>query len=374
LFKNIDNLISPKTKLNVVTADGKLRCFVGDNDAGVKKIAKTDLKKKTIKKQKTKSLKESSVLKRNYWIEFWDETTEQWICVDPWTKEVDRPETIEKLVTLPIHYVIAVDNDFGVRDVTARYASKYLYSEVRHLRVDQKWWDATLKLFRSKKRSRNRLEDVAIHDRLMSQPMPLNISDFKSHPLYVLKKDLLKFEAIYPPDQPPIGKVRNVEVYPRSCVYHLDGAANWIKKARSIKPGEEPYKIVKARPDIRIPKDERPTDKTLGLYGYWQTEPFVPPKVINGRIPRNEHGNLYLYKRSMLPEGCAYLQLDGIYGVARRLGFECVPCVVGWEFHKNGNHPIIDGCAVLEKDEAKLREAWSQEFEKKALRARQVCP
>ncbi|KHN71798.1 hypothetical protein Tcan_02064, partial [Toxocara canis] len=53
---------------------------------------------------------------------------------------------------------------------------------------------------------------------------------------YVLKKDLLKFEAIYPNDQKPITTLRNgVEVYPRSSVHHLQGSLNWIKQARSIK-------------------------------------------------------------------------------------------------------------------------------------------
>lgn len=52
---------------------------------------------------------------------------------------------------------------------------------------------------------------------------------------YVLKKDLLKFEAIYPEDQKPVGYIRGLEIFPRSSVHHLQGSLNWIKHARSIK-------------------------------------------------------------------------------------------------------------------------------------------
>lgn len=34
----------------------------------------------------------------------------------------------------------------GLRDVTSRYASRYLYSDVRRLRVDSEWLKATTKV------------------------------------------------------------------------------------------------------------------------------------------------------------------------------------------------------------------------------------
>ena len=46
-------------------------------------------------------------------------------------------------------------------------------------------------------------------------------SGFKNHPLYVLKRHLLKFEAIYPPEAPPIGWIRSEPVYARECVHTL---------------------------------------------------------------------------------------------------------------------------------------------------------
>lgn len=59
---------------------------------------------------------------------------------------------------------------------------------------------------------------------------------------------MLKFEAIYPPDALTLGFVRNEAVYSRECVYVLHSRDIWLKHAKTVKPGEKPYKIVKARP------------------------------------------------------------------------------------------------------------------------------
>lgn len=71
---------------------------------------------------------------------------------------------------------------------------------------------------------------------------------YKNHPLYVLKRHLLKFQAIYPPDAAVLGFTRNEPVYSRDCVYTLHSRDIWLKQAKVVKLGELPYKIVKARP------------------------------------------------------------------------------------------------------------------------------
>ena len=75
---------------------------------------------------------------------------------------------------------------------------------------------------------------------------------FKDHPLYVLERHLLKFEAIYPPTAVPLGYIgkgeKRTPVYARECVRTLHSRETWIKQARVVKDGEKPYKIVKARP------------------------------------------------------------------------------------------------------------------------------
>jgi len=66
--------------------------------------------------------------------------------------------------------------------------------------------------------------------------------------LYVLPRHLLKFQAIYPPDPPTVGNIRNEPIYLREYVHELNGRDNWLKEARVVKLGEKSYKQVKARP------------------------------------------------------------------------------------------------------------------------------
>lgn len=66
--------------------------------------------------------------------------------------------------------------------------------------------------------------------------------------MYALSRHLLKFQAIYPPDPPVVGYVRNEPVYLREYVHELNGRDNWLKEARVVKLGEQFYKQVKARP------------------------------------------------------------------------------------------------------------------------------
>lgn len=63
-----------------------------------------------------------------------------------------------------------------------------------------------------------------------------------------MQRHLLKFEAIYPSDALTLGFVRGEPVYSRDCVHNLHSREIWLKSARVVKPKEQPYKIVKARP------------------------------------------------------------------------------------------------------------------------------
>lgn len=63
-----------------------------------------------------------------------------------------------------------------------------------------------------------------------------------------MERHLLKFEAIYPQNALTLGFVRNEPVYARDCVHSLHSREVWVKQARVVKPKEEAYKIVKARP------------------------------------------------------------------------------------------------------------------------------
>lgn len=140
----------------------------------------------------------------------------------------------------------------------------------------------------------------------------------------MLEKDLSRYEAIYPENQQPVGKIKDFDIYLRSSVHRLDGAINWMKQLRSIKvinqsceirsktclfhflklyfnfgmlqPGEKPYKIVQKRSGNRA-SSEYGGPKTVDLYGRWQTIPYITPKIVDVKIlyyllmEKDERGN-----------------------------------------------------------------------------------
>jgi len=77
----------------------------------------------------------------------------------------------------------------------------------------------------------------------LEQPLPKTVGECKG------VRHLLKYEALYPPDCVPLGHLKTGEaIYSRYCVHTLRSRETWIKKARVVKPKQEPYKIVKALP------------------------------------------------------------------------------------------------------------------------------
>lgn len=135
-----------------------------------------------------------------------------------------------------------------------------------------------------------------------------------------------------------------------------------MNEALVVKQGEKPYKIVKGRPKRNQPIHERDS-VTIDLFGRWQTEKYKPPPAKDGKVPRNEYGNVELFLPCMLPPGTKHIQINGIQRVAKKLGIDCAQAVVGFDFHCGFSHPVIDGVVVCEEFEEVLLNAWQEEEE-----------
>ena len=48
-------------------------------------------------------------------------------------------------------------------------------------------------------------------------------------------------------------------------------------------------------------------DLPLEVFGSWQVEDYIPPLAVDGKVPRNEYGNVELFKPCMLPKGTVHL-------------------------------------------------------------------
>lgn len=296
------------------------------------------------------------------WSEVFLESEEKWICVDVYHRQIHCVRELYSRATQPVQYVLAWQDDGTIRDVTRRYCPQW-HTVTRKHRVDEEWWKESLRPFMGHRTARDDEEDEDLDRQLQDRPLPTSLAEYKNHPLYVLKKDLLKFQGIYPPDAPTLGFVRGHPVYARECVHTLHSREIWLKEAKVVRLGESPYKIVKARPKWDRMSGKVIKDLPLELFGSWQVEDYVPPTAVDGKVPRNAYGNVELFKPSMLPGGTVHMQIPGLNRVARKLQIDCAPAVTGFDFHCGSSHPVYDGFVVCEEYKDVLAEAWQAEEE-----------
>ncbi|EHA98684.1 DNA repair protein complementing XP-C cells [Heterocephalus glaber] len=298
------------------------------------------------------------------WLEVFCEKEEKWVCVDCAHGLVGQPQACYRYATKPMTYVVGIDSNGWVRDVTQRYDPAWM-TATRKCRVDAEWWDETLRPYRSPFMEREKKEDLEFQAKHLDQPLPSAISTYKNHPLYALKRHLLKYEAIYPETAAVLGYCRGEAVYSRDCVHTLHSRDTWLKQARVVRLGEVPYKMVKGYSNrarkARLADPQLRDQNDLGLFGHWQTEEYQPPVAVDGKVPRNEFGNVYLFLPSMMPVGCVQLHLPNLHRVARKLDIDCAPAVTGFDFHGGYCHAVTNGYVVCEEFRDVLLTAWENE-------------
>uniref|UniRef100_A0A8C3VAV3 XPC complex subunit, DNA damage recognition and repair factor n=1 Tax=Catharus ustulatus TaxID=91951 RepID=A0A8C3VAV3_CATUS len=298
------------------------------------------------------------------WLEVFLESEDKWVCVDCVHGNVGQPQLCFAHATKPLFYVVGFDNDGSVRDVTQRYDPVWMTS-TRKSRVDPEWWEETLQPYESPCVERDKKEQNEFQVKLQDQPLPTAIGEYKNHPLYALKRHLLKFQAIYPESAAILGYCRGEAVYSRDCIHTLHSRDTWLKQARVVRVGEVPYKMVKGFSNrarkARLAEPANRDREDLALFGRWQTEEYQPPIAVDGKVPRNEYGNVYLFLPSMLPVGCVQLKLPNLNRVARKLNIDCAQAVTGFDFHGGYSHPVTDGYVVCEEYKEILVAAWENE-------------
>ncbi|KAJ2934228.1 hypothetical protein H1R20_g2864, partial [Candolleomyces eurysporus] len=298
-------------------------------------------------------------------------------------------------------YVVAFEEDGFGRDVTRRYARDYNAKVAKHQggssagnvggKARQAWWESVLNLVkRPYQLHRDDVEDAELATNQIMEGMPTTMAGFKDHPLYVLARHLKQVETIHPPppETPEVGKFRGEPVYPRSSVVSLKSAETWMRtEGRIIKAGSQPLKTIKARPntvnrvrELEVLKDElrdaghsaENIEVTQGLYARSQTELYIPPPIVDGKIPKNNFGNLDLYVPTMLPKGAAHVPFKGTAKIAKKLGFDFAEAVTGFEFRKRRANAVIQGVVVAAENEAALLEAYweAQRAEDEKARAK----
>jgi xeroderma pigmentosum group C-complementing protein len=211
----------------------------------------------------------------------------------------------------------------------------------------------------------------------------------------VLERDVKRTEVL-PPTAKPVGKIgvgkdaktgqkRLENVFRRSDLRVVRSADAWYRLGREVKPGVIPWKIRpptkrRKRDDSPFP-DEGDQEEAAGvpLYTEEQTDLYVPPPVVGGRVPRNVYGNLDVYVPSMVPEGGVHIPFREASYAARLLGIDYADAVTGFEFRGRHGTAVLKGVVVAEEYKEAMeavidglrdavREAQEVERRKRALR------
>ncbi|KAG1763604.1 hypothetical protein EDD22DRAFT_1022198, partial [Suillus occidentalis] len=321
-----------------------------------------------------------------FWTEVFSRADGRWLPVDPIRGFVNKRHVFDPSAENTFRtgvpqenrmtYVVALEEDGYGRDVTARYAKDYTakVAKVQGVGIGRRkeWWDSVVQLVtRPYRLQRDDTEDTELHNHQLTEGMPTIVAGFKGHPLYALSRHLKRDEVIDPPVE--LGKFRGEPVYPRSSVISLKTAENWMRQGRVVREGCQPMKMVKQRAatigrkrEIELALEKAKTDThggdgqedMQGLYARSQTELYKPKPVIDGKVPKNDFGNIDLYVPSMLPEGSVHIPFKGVAKVAKRLGFDYAEAVTCFEFRNRRAIPIIEGIVVAEENEVIIVEAY----------------
>ncbi|KAF8467598.1 Rad4-domain-containing protein [Russula ochroleuca] len=317
-----------------------------------------------------------------FWTEVFSRPDVRWLPVDPIRAIVNKRKVLDPtsvgttsrsgIADNRMMYVLAVEEDGYMRDVTPRYAKQYSAKVAKAQsggRGRREWWSQVVRtVTRPYRLHRDDVEDDELIVNQFTEGMPTTMTGFKDHPFYVLERHLHRDQVISV-DAHELGKFRGEPVYSRSQVLHLKAAENWMRHGRVVRAGEQPLKYVKQRAATLNRRRELEVRSEVegangggavmqGLYSEGQTEAYIPPPVIDGKIPKNNFGNIDLYTRSMLPAGAAYIPHKGAAKIARQLGFDHAEAVTSFEFRKGKAYPVISGIVVVAENEDIILEAY----------------
>ena len=319
-----------------------------------------------------------------FWVEVVLSTNHTWIPLDPLVrKTINKPKTgFEPPLSDSLNsmsYVIAFEETGFAKDVTRRY-TQFLNAKTRKSRVESTrhgdyWWRVVMQWFRRFKPLRSESdvnEDIELDKKSEGEPMPKNLSDFKDHPVFALERHLRRNEVIWPSEHRGFFSAGNKDgksekVYDRQKVHIVRSADQWYRKGRDLKVGEQPLKRIAAqrRRGMSVDDDGDEEQDGISLYAEFQTEIYVPPPVVKGRIPKNQYGNLDVYVPTMIPPGAMHLQHPEARNAARILGVDFTDAVTGFKFKGRQGTAVVNGIvAAAEYREALVEVVEALEYQR----------
>lgn len=171
-----------------------------------------------------------------FWIEIYSSFDEKWIPVDCIQGLVDERNRLEN--KLKSHcFVIAIDADGCINDLTEKYATDYLEKSFKLRKDEDKWLKELIVRLNSEKSSiKKTLPD---RDRISAQEqkklveIPKTLSTIKNHPTLMLESQLRKYEVFYPATK-PVGHFKDEAVFLRENVKKVRSKDAWLSQCARI--------------------------------------------------------------------------------------------------------------------------------------------
>ncbi|KAJ1735471.1 hypothetical protein LPJ61_000537 [Coemansia biformis] len=297
-----------------------------------------------------------------YWVEVFDVSSDRWMTVNAYSGAVEGPQRLAgsgRPAPCAFAYVIALDADGTMRDVTRRYAHDFVNTTLR-LRLEsavgadaraRTWWARWIAQWeRPVASERDASEDAELEQHLQAAAMPRRIADFAANPFYVLQRNLAQNEVIHPPG-PVVGTVRGESVYLRENVKRVRSHMAWMREGRVVHDEAQPAKRARSRATttrMRMAAElaDQGEPAMVDLFGERQTDPYRAPPVVDGRVPRNGYGRIDLFVPAMLPAGAAHVTSPGARRVCRELGIDAADAVVAFEFRRGVSTPVVQGVVI----------------------------
>lgn len=324
-----------------------------------------------------------------YWVEVLDAAHLKWQPVDPFSpRTLFRANKLEPPASDRgncLSYVISFEEDGTAKDVTRRYA-KAINAKTRRMRIDgpilsdegKRWWRRALKRYRPSGliSDLDQIENNELNGMEAREPLPRNVIDFKNHPIYALQRHLRRHEVLVP-GATVVGTVGAgskgplEKIYRRKDVKVARSADKWYRMGREIKLGEEPVKVLprRKRPQRRgrLAFDEEyessDDDPVLGpspakgvpIFTFDQTQLYVPPSVVAGRVPKNKFNNIDAHVPSMIPSGGAHIVHPRAGRAAHLLGIDYAPALTGFDWKGRKGTAVYSGVVVPAEAEEGVR-------------------
>ncbi|EAR83751.1 DNA repair protein Rad4 (macronuclear) [Tetrahymena thermophila SB210] len=318
-----------------------------------------------------------------YWLEVYDEKSQQWICFDAVQNEIlERFQILLKQNSIPVLFIVGynklefkneklkeyVHNKRSMKnlflfDITDIHCDRYPKIQVsrRELNFDY-WWKNLLQhvsFLGNPELLQDEYKPQVISERetkiqMQKSQIPQSYPEFKASEIYITKSMLQKYQGLHPNAQKTNLTFKDEDVYFKEYVVDLHAKTRWRSYQRSVKPDEKPVKQVQSILGNK---------KMVDLFGFWQTEELVYKIRDDGTLPRNEYGNWETFAGDP-PEGTVLIEIQGLPKLLKKHNIEYVEAVCGFESTASGrSHVVKNGILAHKKDEERIRQIYQDNYE-----------